>query len=56
MASVTLRRFRWCQANRYSLRTLIRDAKLQKKIGRIKTTILRPNGKNYATGSTRCRF
>lgn len=25
---------------------LIRDAKLQKKIGRIKTTILRPNGKN----------
>ncbi len=25
---------------------LIRDAKLQKKVGRIKTTILRPNGKN----------
>jgi hypothetical protein len=25
---------------------LIRDAKLQKKIGKIKTTILRPNGKN----------
>jgi len=25
---------------------LIRDAKLQKKIGRIKATILRPNGKN----------
>ncbi len=25
---------------------LIRDANLQKKIGRIKTTILRPNGKN----------
>ena len=25
---------------------LIRDAKLQKKFGRIKTTILRPNGKN----------
>jgi len=25
---------------------LIRDAKLQSKIGRIKTTILRPNGKN----------
>jgi len=25
---------------------LIRDAKLQKKIGRLKTTILRPNGKN----------
>ena len=25
---------------------LIRDAKLQKRIGRIKTTILRPNGKN----------